>query len=391
MGRSRNLSQLKPNDQGLIETDDINDLAVTTGKMAAGAVTASKMANAGQELGMRNRIINGDMRVDQRNGGASVVVNTTAPFPVDRWNTYSDIANMTAQRSTVAPAGFINSLLHTVTGGAAPTAAQISRLEQRIEGVNVTDLGWGTANAQAVTISFWVRCSVTGTHSGAVSNNGGNRSYPFVFTVSSANTWEYKTVNIPGDTTGTWTTDNTTGFKLMFNLGTGTTYLGTAGAWAASGLFGATGSVQLCATSGATLYLTGVQVEVGTVATPFERRLYGQELALCQRYLPAFKSSGAVSMAGNGMIVSATQATVLYNFLVTPRVAPTGVTVSSASHFTVNSPTAGGVVASAISMTDASERVGRLLMTIAGATTGQACELYANTTAGQILFTGCEL
>ena len=271
------------------------------------------------QTGFKNRIINGGMTIDQRNAGASVAFSTATQFPIDRWNGYSDQANSTGQRSAIAPAGFINSVVITVGTGSTPSAGQVSRFEQRIEGLNVFDLGFGTAAAQPVTVSFWVRSSVTGTHSGVLSNVSGNRSYPFTFAINSANTWEYETVTIPGDTSGTWTTDNSTGMKLMFNFGTGSTYLGTAGAWAGATLFGATGSVQLTATSGATFYITGTQLERGSVATPFEFRSIGQELSLCERYFQTITNGMRVS----AMAFSSSALPANWIFKTTMRAAPT--------------------------------------------------------------------
>jgi len=238
-----------------------------------------------QYTGFKNRIINGAMVIDQRNAGAGVTVNTSPTFVTDRWNVYSDLANATAsQNQATTPVGFSYVLKYLVGTGASPTSGQISRILQTIEGYNVADLMWGGANAVTVTLSFWVNCSVTGTHSGSLANYTANRSYPFTFTVSSANTWEYKSITIAGDQSGTWLNTNGIGLKVQFNTGTGSTYLGTTGAWAGANYFGATGSVQLAATTGATLYITGVQLEKGSTATSFDYRPYGTELALCQRY-----------------------------------------------------------------------------------------------------------
>ena len=346
-------------------------------------------------LQFRNRIINGDMRIDQRNAGASVSIGTGAPFIVDRWNAYTDLLNMTGQRSTIVPSGFTNSLGITVGTGASPSAGQISRLEQRIEGFNFSDLGWGAAGAQSVTVSFWVRSSVTGTHSGALSNSAGNRSYPFTFTISAANTWEYKTVTIAGDTTGTWVTDNGVGCKVIFNLGTGSTYLGSAGAWSASALFGATGSVQLSATTGATFYITGVQLEAGTNASPFERRDYGRELAMCQRYLPAWNWVSGNDNVGIGYSFSTTSTIINVAVPVTPRVAPTGASVSAMTNFVLrNGSNVGGTpTAIAFNVTSSGLNQSLVVTTTAGSPTiaaGQGAFLFASG-AAQILFTGCEL
>lgn len=240
---------------------------------------------------LRNRIINGDMRIDQRNAGASVTVNDASVnvFCVDRWQGAGETSDgvFTLQRSTVAPAGFTNSLLATVTTtDASVGASQRYSIQQRVEGFNSADFGWGAAGALSVTLSFWVRSSVTGTFGGSLRNSAQNRSYPFSYSISATNTWEYKTIAIAGDTSGTWLTDNGTGVIITWGLGTGSSLSGTAGAWAGADCRSATGATNLMATNGATFYLTGTQLEVGA-ATPYERRMYGHEIALCQRYYAA--------------------------------------------------------------------------------------------------------
>jgi hypothetical protein len=172
----------------------------------------------------------------------------------------------------------------TTSADASLGATQICYVGQKIEGLNVADLAWGTASAATVTISFWVRSSLTGTFGGAVSNNAFVRSYPFTYTISTANTFEQKTITIAGDTTGTWPTDNGSSIQLFIGLGVGSTYSGTAGAWAGSGYISATGATSVIGTNGATFYITGVQLEKGSTATSFDVRSYGTELALCQRY-----------------------------------------------------------------------------------------------------------
>jgi hypothetical protein len=235
---------------------------------------------------MRNRIINGQMVIDQRNAGASVTMSNSVIYLVDRWWSFEDTdGSMTAQQSSVAPAGFTNSLLCTTTSADTSLGAtQRVVIAQNIEGFNTADLGWGTADAKTVTLSFWVRSSLTGTFGGVVKNQATNRSYPFTYTINAANTWEFETITIAGDTTGTWLTNNSTGIQLNFGLGVGSTYSGTAGAWAGSDFNSATGATSVVGTNGATFYITGVQLEKGTQATSFEYRQYGTELALCQRY-----------------------------------------------------------------------------------------------------------
>ena len=232
----------------------------------------------------RNRIINGAMVINQRAGG-TVTVNQYFNYITDRWCAFANVdGKYTSAQSSVAPTGFNNSLIATSTSAYSISSGNVFNLGQYIEGFNTADLMWGTANAQPVTLSFWVRSSLTGTFGGAIRNNAEDRSYPFTYTISSANTFEYKTITIPGDTSGTWLTTNGIGIRVIFGLGVGSTYSGTAGAWAGANYYSATGATSLVGTSGATFYITGVQLEEGTAASPFENRLYGQELALCQRY-----------------------------------------------------------------------------------------------------------
>jgi hypothetical protein len=286
----------------------------------------------------KNRIINGAMQIDQRNAGASVTINTSSrTYTLDRFlgqgTTSSGV--FTVQRSTTAPAGFTNSLLATVTTiDSSLAAGDIYTLAQDIEGFNCADLGFGTASASTVTLSFWVRSSVTGTFGGSLGNNAFNRAYPFTYTISSANTWEQKTITIAGDTTGTWATDNSIGLRIYLSLGTGSTYAGTAGAWTGSGLITATGATNLMATNGATFYITGVQLEKGSTATSFDYRPYGTELALCQRYYQQFGGEYIYQRFGSGLNHLTTQNISIIPFFVPMRAAPT-LGYSSISHFAV--------------------------------------------------------
>lgn len=251
----------------------------------------------------RNRIINGDMRIDQRNAGASGTANNN--YTVDRWEYFGSQASKGTwqQSTTVVPSGFTHSLSFTSSSAYTVGASESFQFTQHIEGYNVADLAWGTANAKTVTLSFWVRSSLTGTFGGVINISGNTRAYPFTYTISSGNTWEYKTVTIPGDTSGTWVTDNGRGVSLRFSLGAGSTYSAAAGAWTGtSNIFNATGATSVVGTNNATWYITGVQLEVGSYATTFERRPYGTELALCQRYyyLLAKSVSGEDSPIGFG-------------------------------------------------------------------------------------------
>ena len=259
----------------------------------------------------RNRIINGDMRIDQRNAGASVTPANGA-YTLDRWSYYSTQASkFTVQRnagSVTPPAGYTNYMGITSTSAFSIAASDYFIMTQAIEGFNVSDLSFGTANAKSITISFWVYSSLTGTFGGVIENSSQTRAYPFSYTISSANTWEQKSVTIAGDTTGTWVTDNGLGLWLMFSLGTGSTYAGTAGAWVGSQKLGVTGAVSVVGTNGATFYITGVQLEQGSTATEFERRPIGVELELCQRYYqgPLFYIGSIRAINGSAVFAQTT-------------------------------------------------------------------------------------
>jgi hypothetical protein len=272
--------------------------------MTSKAFGLAQLGNAYADgaLSNRNKIINGAMTIDQRNAGAAVTVNAVGLFfPTDRFfgSGQNTDGVFTLQQSATAPAGFVNSVIATVTtADASIGATQYYLFNQYIEGHNTADLGWGTASAKAITLSFWTRSSLTGTFGGVISNGGQNRSYPFTYAISAADTWEYKTITIAGDTSGTWLTTNGIGIRLHFDLGVGSTYRGTAGAWAGATYLGATGATDVIGTLNATCYLTGVQLEAGDTATPFEHRSYGAELALCQRYFQSSFATGTAPATG---------------------------------------------------------------------------------------------
>ena len=248
----------------------------------------SVQATAATGFGFKNRIINGAMVIDQRNAGASVTATNLSPYTVDRWAVYSSpTSKFTAQRNAGAitpPAGFTNYLGCTSSSAYSVGATDRALLFQFVEGFNAADLSWGTANAAAVTLSFRVYSSLTGTFGGALQNQAATRSYPFSFSVPVANTWTTVSVSIAGDTSGTWGVTNDVGISVYFGLGVGSTYSGTAGAWAGANYSSVTGATSVVGTSGATFYITGVQLEKGSTATAFDVRPYGTELALCQRY-----------------------------------------------------------------------------------------------------------
>jgi hypothetical protein len=334
----------------------------------------------------RNRIINGAMMIDQRNAGASVTGNN-GTFGVDRWATEtSEASKLSMQQDAGAvtpPVGFTDYLGLTSSSAYTVTSGQTFNLYQRIEGLNITDLAWGTANAKTVTLSFWVRSSLTGTFGGAIQNNGNDRSYPFTFTINSANTWEYETVTIPGDTTGTWLTNNGIGIRVRFNLGAGSSISGTAGVWSSSDFRSATGATSVVGTNGATFYLTGVQLEVGSFATTFERRPYTTELQLCQRYYYKLKGTAGGQYFAASFNESTTQANGTVFFPVTMRTNPTALEQSgTAGDYSVGHGTTATTCSSVPSFGAALDGTARVaFITSGGLTAGQGSALRVQTSS----------
>jgi hypothetical protein len=282
--------------------------------------------SAGSPFGFKNRIINGAMAIDQRNAGASTTGTNTLVYPTDRFASFvSTDGTMTFQQSSTAPAGFNNSVVATTTVADTSLAAgQRAIFLQRIEGYNIADFGWGTANAKTVTLSFWVRSSLTGTFGGAFTDT--TRAYPFTYTISSANTWEQKSITISGDTSGSWNSTNGWGVQVAFGLGVGSTFSGTAGAWVNGDLNSATGAVSVIGTLNATWYITGVQLEKGTQATEFDYRPYGYELDLCYRYYQAI-GGGTADATGIGFGAGTTvyvQGPLLKTMRASPTISYTG-------------------------------------------------------------------
>ena len=288
-----------------------------------------------------NRIINGSMTIDQRNAGAAVTIDQTGgTYTLDRWYGRDDSDGAySIQQVSDAPTGFTNSLKITITTtDSSLSASQYGFIGQWIEGFNTADLNWGTANAKTVTLSFWIKGSVTGQFGGSITNSAQNRSYPFSYTISAANTWEQKTVTITGDTTGTWLTTNGAGIGVIFAVGIGSNFLDTANIWTGNFEMSATGQTNLYATSGGTLQFTGCQLEVGSTATSFDYRPFTTELQLAQRYCYAIKASEASGAYSTFMQQGAYTTTALTgNFIpkVTMRVVPTLSTTGTASNYLV--------------------------------------------------------
>jgi len=257
------------------------DTGITTPSYG-GTVAAEYIAPV---TSFKNRIINGACMIDQRNAGASVTQPLGFQYYVDRFGIAATVASrLSGQQSTVAPAGFTNSFLITSLAATSPATADDFSFRQAVEGLNMADFAWGTASAQTVTLSFWVRSSLTGTFAVSFRNSAANRSYVATYTINSANTWEQKSITIAGDIGGTWLVNNGIGAYVTWDLGQGSQFNTTAGAWSAGNFNRTSGCVNLVGTNGATFYITGVQLEKGSNATSFDYRSIGQELALCQRY-----------------------------------------------------------------------------------------------------------
>jgi hypothetical protein len=303
--------------------------------MSYGTVQAEKMTTesgyslgAGNSSSFKNRFINGAMVIDQRNNGASVTPTSSA-YTVDRWQAVCSVASKFSIQqnagSVTPPSGFVNYTGCTITSAYTVTANDFFLIGQRIEGFNTADWRWGTASAQTVTLSCWVRSSLTGTFGGVVGNGNTSRSYPFTFNIPSANTWTLISVTIPGDVTGLWNINANQGVVVWFSLGSGSNYAGTAGSWVSANLNGATGQNQVVQTNGATFYFTGAQIELGTVATSFDYRPFGTEFQLCQRYYEVGGNNAPTQVEGGG-----TNVWISIQYKVTKRADPTiGLTSAS--------------------------------------------------------------
>lgn len=294
---------------------DLGTTVTGTLPIANGGTGATTVAGALANLGLvtqptyRNRLINGDFTISQRS--SALTTTTGGTYIADRWSLSSSNANITYSMFATAnltPNPMAGRL--SATTGTAAGAANFWGLVQAIEGTLVADLRWGTASASTITVSFWLRSSITGTFGVAIRNSAINRSYVTSVTQNVASTWEYKTVTIPGDQSGTWLTTTGVGINVHITAGAGTNFLTTANTWTAGNFLGPTGMTNAMATNGNTFDVTGVQVESGSVATPYEFRPFTTEMLLCQRYFvssyiygtaagAASSSNGSFRLVGN--------------------------------------------------------------------------------------------
>ena len=301
-----------------------------------GTCTANITSVNGGQLGNRNLLMNGDMQISQRNGDTSVAV-TGNVYTLDRWQVVNDAGSskFTVQQVDDAPVGLKKSLKMTSSSAYSVPATEAHGIGQKIEGLNANQLMFGSSDAKSITISFFVKSSLTGTFSGSVLNEDMFRGYPWTYTINSADTWEYKTVTVAGSQDGTWLLDNREGMRIFWNIGSGTSRSGTAGQWStAQYTFGATGATSVVGTNAATLQITGCQVEEGSVATDFEHRSYGQELALCQRYYFLYLE-GNNKEIGAAWYYTASHASFFFRFPVPMRAVPTGTDTTGTDYYTI--------------------------------------------------------
>lgn len=348
-------------------------------------------------VGFRNRIINGQMYIDQRNNGAAQNALDGSPktYTVDRmWYGASAVGKFNSQRNAAAvalPSGASYYLGLTSTATTAVGASDFYILGQSIEGFNIQDFGFGTATATSISLSFYVRSSLTGVFAGAFRNNATNRSYVFTYTISLANTWEKIIVqNVPGDTTGTWLATNGIGLEVIFSLGVGSDFQTAPGTWATGNYLGTNTSINVVSISGATFYITSLQLEPGAVTTTFENRLYGFELEQCQRYCPVISGVGTsgTAIVGIGSATSANGGVLAYMFKIKTRVPPTGIVIVNLSSFEL-----GGQTATAIAFQTASNDVLTMTANVAagGFSAGNVIFMGVTNANALIIATGSEL
>ena len=357
----------------------MSSLATNAITDAAGGNTTTINGYTPNESNMagRNRLINSDMRIDQRNAGAAVTIPANAyTYSIDRWfgvcNQASKFSLQQNAGAVTPPAGHSNYLGATSLSAYSVISTDYFTLGQAIEGFNFADVSWGTADAKTVTLSFQVYSSLTGTFGGVIQNSAQNRSYPFSYTISSANTWTQIAVTIAGDTTGTWVgATNGIGARVFWSLGAGSVQSATAGAWVAGAPYSVTGATSVVGTSGATFYITGVQLEAGSVATPFEHRQYGQELALCQRYCQVYGSGNGYERLGMAMGVTSISVNVNIHLPVTMRATPSVSSTGSWGWYNGSAVVAGTTFA----LDALSTQVVALILATTGATSGSTYQV----------------
>ncbi|MGQ3028671.1 MAG: hypothetical protein ACT60Q_10145, partial [Ferrovibrionaceae bacterium] len=314
----------------------------------------------------------------------------TRVWPIDRWSAFGVASAGVYTLSRSIGSGAVGYMLTATVGTTAGSlaAGDSYAVLQRIEGPNVADLGFGAAGAAKVTLSFVVRSSVTGTFSGTLRNGATNRSYPFSYNIPTANTLTPISITIDGDTSGSWSVaPATTGLDVIFCLGAGSSGLAAAGAWATGNYFGATGTTNLLATSGATWSIGNVQLERGAAATGFEFRPYGAELALCQRHLQVYGDGLTPTVLLLGMVETAFSAVYQIPLRVPMAVTPTLAFLAAVADFTMYTPGAAAAGCTAITTLHADTTIAYITATNAagGLTPGYTSRLGTSSSTTRII------
>jgi len=288
-------------------------------------------------LSNRNMVVNGAMNVAQRATSVASLSSTSTYSTCDRWQVqYGSSGTFTESQSTTAPSGFSNSLkLDCTTADASPNYLVIM---QRIEGQNLQHLKKGTSAAASTTLSFYVRSSKTGTYQVNLYDTDNARIIGATYTISSANTWEFKSITFAGDTTGALDNDNNNSLQVEWWLASGSTYnsgaVPTAWEAVANGDRAAGLNVAIGASTSDDFHITGVQLELGEQATPFEHRSFADDLARCQRYLCRWVANAQFANFLVGRSYNTTQGTAVMTTPVSMRALPTLTTTSVSGNFT---------------------------------------------------------
>ena len=341
----------------------------------------------------RNVITNGDMSVSQING-TSLVTPVNGSWPIDMVGfTSSQASKLQVQQASLSKLislGATHTITWSVLSQYTPLAGDYFIHEMAVEGRDFARFQYGTAHAKTGSLQFKVNASVAGTYSGALINSAFNRSYPFSFTVASNTDTLIQIPNIPGDTGGTWTgATSGIGLKLRFDLGSGTSFKGAAGSWSANNYVGVTGATSLVSqTAGATLTISDIQFEVGTICTQYERMMYEDTIRRCQRYLPYFEVNTVFPAAAIGT----TTANVMIPFKIATRSNTTGVQLGAAAGaYAVKSAAGANIFLTAIAWTSSSLSGSLLSVTSnPGLVAGDASTFFG-TSGGYIAFTGAQI
>ena len=350
-----------------------------------GTCSANITNNGGGQLNNRNMVINGAMMVNQRYGD-SADTPSDGEYTMDRWQAWmSTGSKFSVQRSSDSPDDFEKSLLVTSLSAATVTANHEHGITTKLEGQNIQRLALGTSSAKSVTLSFYVKCSLTGTFGGLVGNSALNMSYIFSYTVNSANTWERKTITIPPTTSGTFLSGTGNGLQVHFELGVGSNRTAAVGWQTNTAVRGVNSQVNLIATNAATWRMTGLQLEAGTTATDFEHKSFEQELALCQRYYQRHTDGNGNPVCENATMYNSSTVFMSIPLPVVMRAAPSLETVNNSGYF-IKYENNGSTTFSTLGRDGITQAHLVCLNGVVSGTAGSAVMVRANNTATFVAF-----